>query len=201
MPYDITEEEFREYIPKDIEEAIYSCITSAIKDHKEQYRDLNYRHSGRTNANIIHDLIVHNVKTYFQNRQDTRCYTKRNCFQLVINNGSDFGKICIIRFKKLNKNRIASHNIPQYQISEYEQMNLLGPTANLNAGYMFTGLDVSLFITSPSDSKRNEWEWELSIVASAKPVLSMPTGQNESGLPDRVPKSKEVRSEENAVQE
>lgn len=201
MSYQIPEEEFKQYIPKDIEKEIYNCISKAIYNYKKWYKDLNHRHSGRTKASIIHDLIIHNIKLAFQNRENARYYTRRNCFQLIIDNGNSQGKICVIRFKKLNNKKIAHYNIPKQQISEYEQVSIFTPIINLNAGYILEGLNVSMFITRPKDFKSNEWEWKLSFMPMPKPVTNLHIHDNETGLPDRRPKTKESRSEENAVQE
>jgi len=201
MSYCITEEELREYIPKDVEEKLYNCISSAIQEHRTEYKSLNYRHSARTNANIVHDIIVDNVKRNFQNIKNTRYFTKRNCFQLVIGNDDIAGKISTIRFKKFDNNKIAHSNIPYRVISRFEQLSLLGPNINLNAGYLLQGLDVSIFVTRPHDQKSNEWDWELVVKPTEKSVEIVSVPQNESGLPDRKLKTKGTELEENAVKE
>jgi hypothetical protein len=201
MCYIISEEEFREYIPKDVEEALYNCISNAVTEHQEKYKTLNYRHSPRTNASIIHDLIIDNVRRSFQGRSNARYFTKKNCFQLVISDKDINERVSVIRFKKLNQKKIASKNVPHQTMAGYEQISLLGPSINLNAGYLLHGLDVSFFVTRPYDSKNNEWEFQLLVKQAAKPADVVYLPQNESGLPERKPKTKGTELEENAVKE
>lgn len=154
----LTQEEANCYITPERENIIRECITLAIDEYLSAYAELRHKHSTRTDANIIHDLIVWNVKNKFQDEQGAIYGTKRNCFKLVLDNA------IVIRFKKLNYARKAQKNCPSSQLFGFEQLSLVRASTNLNAGYQQDGLDIRVFITCPVDNKSNLWEWELNVM-------------------------------------
>lgn len=200
MGYSITEEELIEYIPSEIASKICNCIAASIEEHRTKYSELNHRHSARTNASIIHDLMVDNIKQIFpSNNGQIFHVTQRNCFQLVITQDDVTGKVSIVRFKKFDKNKIAHNNIKQQRLQMEGQLGLLGEETSLNAGYMIRGLDVSFLITKPYDKNNNEWDCELTFDPINNITNISAFSGDEFELPERMPKTKGTEMEENAV--
>lgn len=192
-----SKEEAKKYITEDIRTTIYECITTALSDYDKDYKNLKYKHSTRTGANIVHDLIEHNIKKSFQDKADIRFGVNKNCFKLLIGKDDAESRLYILRFKKLNKLKIASSNFPQQKATGFEQFSVFSNYTNLNAGYLLDGLDARIFITCPLDNKVNNWE--LALTASEQvEIIHMP--QSETQLLSRKPKPKEKRLEKDAAQ-
>lgn len=168
-------EQIKRWITPERETTIRNCIVSAFNEYRTKYGALRHKHTPRTSASIIHDLIVWNIKDQFDNYPQTKCLIKQNLFLLIIGNGD-----VIIRFKKFNK-KLFTHNIPTQQSFDFShQMTLFKPSVNLNAGYQLDGLDLKVYITCPIDMKRNSWIWELTVVPAA-PVLQLHKQASGSG--------------------
>lgn len=177
-----SEDEVKRWITPERETIIRDCILSAVEEYRTEYSRLRYKHSSRTDASTIHDLMLWNVESRFENDPEVRCMRKRNLFTLNFGNGD-----VIIRFKKMDK-RLNTHNNHTQQSFEFShQITLFEPSINLNAGYQFVGLGVKVFITCPIDSKNNSWVWELTVVPSEN-VHEMP--KKETPAPRREFKAK-----------
>jgi hypothetical protein len=176
----------KQHITTDRATVIYQCIIAAINEYRTQYAGLRQKHSARTEASIIHDLIVNNIKNNFKDDHNTYCVTKRNLFLLGINNGA-----VIVRFKKMDKHLKVS-NIPTQQSFDFnnQQFYLFGPSININAGYVPNGLELDVYFACPENNNKNSWSWPI------KPEVStfVPEIQPESAQETTrhaIPKGKE----------
>lgn len=173
---------------------IHECITSALQEYRTSYSGLRIKHSSRTEASIIHDLIINNIKEKFSDDPNTYVVTKRNLFILGINNGS-----VLIRFKKMDKHQRV-HNIPTQQSFNFNnQLSFFGPSININAGYVPNGLEVEVFIACPENNKKNFWAWPIKPMVSGSIHEIHATTLSESDRRRPTPKRKE--SEEHAAKE
>lgn len=152
----INSEEFvKRHITSERSKLIYQCITSAIQEYRTEYAKLRIKHTPRTEASIIHDLIKNNVTEAFKDDPNTYTTTVRNLFKLGINNGS-----VIIRFKKMDKRRRV-HNIPTQQSFDFNNQLCLWPSTNINAGYYLNGLEIEVFVACPESNSKNSWVWAI----------------------------------------
>jgi hypothetical protein len=87
----------RQHLTPEHERIILDCIRTAIDEYRNKYAKLRYKHSSRTEASIINDLIIANIKEKYGNFPNTYYVSKNNLFVLGINNGA-----VIIRFKKMD---------------------------------------------------------------------------------------------------
>jgi hypothetical protein len=68
--------EVKRWITPEREVAIRGCILSAVDEYRSKYSELRHKHCGRTDASIIHNLMVWNIKHRFENDPEVRCKTK-----------------------------------------------------------------------------------------------------------------------------
>lgn len=192
-----SKKETMNYIKEEDSQKIHDSISSALNEYQENYKELKHKHSTRTDSSIIHDLIEYNVKKNFQGRTDIHYGTNKNCFKLLVGNDDIGGKYYIIRFKKLNKSFLANRNIPKQKETGFEQLTLISPCINLNAGYYTDGLQKPhILITCPTSTKANEWVWELDHTEGTEVIKYQ---QQDMQQTTRRPKPKEKRLEENAT--
>lgn len=169
---------------------IYESIQSAINEYRNNYANLRFKHSARTEANIIHDLIVECVKEKFE--QDLHSYhvTKNGLFLLGVDNGA-----ILIRFKKMDSKKRVS-NIPTNQSYRFNnQFALFGPSININAGYHINGLDTEIYVACPKNNKKNYWAWPI----TGMPLQFVPAIHTEdltaSAGRQLIPRRKELESD------
>jgi hypothetical protein len=179
------EEAIRCYLTPERLNAIYECISNALQMYDDDYTTLRFKHSPRTHASVIHDLMVDNIKKRFANDHKVNCFYKKGLFHLLVDNGD-----IVIRFKKLDRN-LRTHNIPTQQSFNFtHQMSMFNPPAtNLNAGYQTVGLKHRILITCPNSHKSNAWVLELSPATTAT-VIQMPHNVNIAAEQRRIPKKK-----------
>lgn len=189
-----SEDFVKQHITPDRSSALHGCIISALNEYRTKYAELRYKHSACTEANIIHDLIVANIKDEFEHDINTYHVTKSNLFLLGINNGA-----VVIRFKKMDKNRIVHNGLTRQSFEFNNQLNLFGPSININAGYFLNGLEIEVYVACPENNKRNFWTWPIIAPAVLK---SMPVINNEE-LPrtDRHATAKGKEQESNVAKE
>ncbi len=195
----VSKEEAKNYITEEVSQKIFESISSAIDEYKENYKELKHKHSTRTDSSIIHDLIEDNVKRIFQGRTDIHYGTNKNCFKLLVGNDDIGSRYFVIRFKKLNKLFLANRNTPKQKDTGFEQLTLVSPCTNLNAGYFIDGLNKpQILLTCPSSTKKNEWEWELNH-AEGTEIIKFHQQDIQQTTRKPKPKQKEKRLEENAT--
>lgn len=185
-----SKEDVKRWITPERESAIRDCILSAVEEYREKYSGLRQKHSPRTAASTIHDLIEHNIKARFYGDPDVKFVKHRNLFMLIFGNGD-----VVMRFKKLD-GKLNASNIPTRQSQNFSQQmfmyqtSLFEPSINLNAGYqLLEGIDVKAYITCPTDYRHYSWAWELAPIAEAQNVIPIP--QQEEVAQQREWKGKE----------
>lgn len=143
-----------------------SCIRGALNDYTTLYAALRHKHSKRTQASIIHDLMVARFTEEFGEAErgvasDVAVHSKGNLRLIIAADGK-----YKIKMKKLDGN-LAAKNIPtQAAIRFVQQLSFAqvpAPT-NLFIGYQVAN-DAELaaskvWITCPAGNDIG-WEWEL----------------------------------------
>jgi len=143
-------------------ERLRRCVETAIKEFQADQGRFVYRLESRTQANILRDYIVSNIKAEFPDDEpDVRHSSRRGLFLLTIQNRY------FLRFKLLDR-RLKSRNNPTQLSLDYllqrplELFPSLEPATNLNVGYQ-RGLTLStstVWITCP-DGGVLDWKWKI----------------------------------------
>lgn len=143
------------------------CVRGALSDYTNQYAALRYRHSKRTQASIIHDLMVARFTDEFGGAErgvanEVALHSKGN-LRLIVAGGGKYK----IKMKKLDRN-LAAKNIPTQAALRFvwQQLSFIqvpSPT-NLFIGYQVAN-DAELtaskvWITCPAGNVVG-WDWEL----------------------------------------
>lgn len=144
-----------------------ACVRGALDDYTTQYAALRYKHSKRTQASIIHDLMVARFSEEFGAAErgvanDVAVHSKGN-LRLIVAAGGKYK----IKMKKLDS-KLAAKNIPTQAALRFvwQQLSFVhvpNPT-NLFVGYQVAN-DAELtaskvWITCPAGNVVG-WEWEL----------------------------------------
>lgn len=145
-----------EYFPR-IASAIRGALSEFISDHAH----LRYRYTQRTEASIIHDLMVAHLRQELDGLPGVSFLLRRNLFIVGI-----AGR-WIFRAKRLDR-VLRSKNIPTQQVLNFlGQVQLEIPGAesptNLQIGYQREGAELAtapLWVTCPQGSQL-VWSWQL----------------------------------------
>lgn len=144
-------------------ERLSRCVQDAIAEFIRRFGDELYRWRPTSQANVVRDYIVDNVKREFPDGVDgIRHHQRRGLFLLYIRDEY------VLRFKKLGRGR-RTMNIPtQLALDFLAQQPLqlfpgLAPALHLNVGYepKVTLAASTVWITCP-DRHGVEWEWQIS---------------------------------------
>jgi hypothetical protein len=156
---------------------IYRAIEKALAEFMDNHALLRYRYSARTEASIIHDLMVAHLRQDLDGIPGIGFRVKRNLFLVGVD-----GK-WTIRVKKLDR-KLMSSNIMTQQVMDFltqVQLRIPGvdePT-NLQAGYQRQGAQVTdspVWLTCPN-GQRVEWAWRLEGAAADTSPIVVPIPQ------------------------
>jgi hypothetical protein len=143
-------------------ERFLAAIRDAIAEFQRDLGPFRYRMTTRSEASLIHDLMVDRVTAAFADEPGIECSRKGNLFLVNVKNRY------LIRLKKLSGRHLrTSNHVTQlsFDFLSQKQLSLPGmPDAatHLNLGYRpgATLSDATYWITCP-DGSRLEWAWEL----------------------------------------
>ncbi len=176
----LTQDEIMDIINPYLDE-LRACPVSAVNDYNVQYKQLRSRHSLRSQASIIHDLMRDYATILLRPLKDVYIYEDINGLFIV-----EFHGKVQVRFKKLNSNMKFSNIPTQQTLDFYEQLELPGipAAARLVVGYILDETQTQLrkvAITCPktcSNGQENEWHHELEEFS----VVEIPESLIESGI-------------------
>lgn len=142
------------------------CVRKALDEYVKGYKKLRRRHSKRTQASIIQDLMVAAAEDEFGSAErgvakDVAVYTKGNLRFIAVNGG-----LYKIKLKKLDQHRAASNIPTQAALSFCQQMcfDSIPSSTNLHLGYQVLNdaalTESKVWIACPTGSAVG-WEWEL----------------------------------------
>jgi hypothetical protein len=114
---------------------LYRVIRGAWDHYQQAYREMHHLHSPRTRASIMHDLMLHYARKFFDDMPGVRFFEQRGLTCICLE------ERVVLRFKKLNRGLRAS-NIPTRQAVAYAAQQLLlpgfPPFTRLQAGYQLS---------------------------------------------------------------
>lgn len=139
------------------------CVQAAIKQFIDALGDQLYFWRPGSQANVLRDYIVRNIKREFPDGVDgIRHQERRGLFLLYISDAY------VLRFKKLGRGRRTMNHHTQLSLDFLLQQPLrlfpdLAPALHLNVGYHpgATLASSSIWITCPNGDSL-EWEWQIS---------------------------------------
>ena len=142
-------------------ERLIRCLRAGITKFQADHGGMLYKIQLGTQAGLVRDYIVEEIKQEFDGEPGVSHRTFRNLFLLNIQNRY------FLRFKKLDR-RLRTRNVPTQLSLDFllqQPLSLPGmpdPATHLNVGYQ-PGLTIStstLWITCP-DGNTLEWKWEI----------------------------------------
>jgi hypothetical protein len=141
---------------------IHRAISGALNEFLEKHSPLRHSYSLRSEASIIHDLMVIHLRKEFEDVPGVGLHLKQHLFLLGIN-----GKY-VIRTKKLSKRLLTRNHVTQQVLDFLHQAQLEIPgietPTNLNIGYQPNGAELGtakIWMTCPNGGKV-AWAWPLS---------------------------------------
>lgn len=170
-----------------------ACVQRAIREFMAEQAAHLYKLETRTQAGILRDYIVSNIRAEFpEDEPGIRHQKFANLYLLTIHNRY------FLRFKKLDR-RLRTRNNPTQLSLDYllQQPMLLFPSlepaTNLNVGYQpgMTLASSSVWITCP-DGAVLDWKWQISESTEPTQLVAGPTGPTPKPVPIRTP-AKRVR--------
>lgn len=160
------------------------AVTEAVQQYftGTEYTATRYKHSPRTVASICHDHIVEGIRNEFEGVEGVRFYTRKSLFLMNIKDQ------LVLRFKKFNKNLLAS-GINTQQLELFNNQSLLQqefdnmpPYGLLHVGYTVNNLSTNLngvYITYRY-GRKNIWTWDLSELEKSTKVVTVPSRQKDT---------------------
>ena len=174
---------------------IHACINKGFKKAQGAIKPSRHVLSPTSRANIIRDFIVNEAQTIFPAENVIR---GRGNIILIKFDGF------LIRFKKLDKRRLAGNIQTLQAINFSSQSDLPGcqSSIHLNAGYVLDETKSSIkniFITCPSSQDANRWSLDLNNFIDNKYKIPIPpivqfAKEQEEIQPKVSPKAKKARS-------
>jgi hypothetical protein len=151
---------------------LLNSIREALREYVRDHASLRHRYSKRTQASIIHDLMVSQIKATFDGKPGVAWHVKNNAFEINFDDKYKF------RLKKFGP-RLLTRNIPTQAViafEEQEQMDLptLPSPTNVHLGYKLNDIEIAtspIWITCPGGWRLTSWAWELTAEEVAAPVL------------------------------
>ena len=139
------------------------CVQAAIQEFIDALGDQLYFWRPGSQANVLRDYIVRNIKREFPDGVDgIRHQERRGLFLLYISDAY------VLRFKKLGRGRRTMNHPTQLSLDFLLQQPLqlfpdLAPALHLNVGYHpgATLASSTVWITCPNGDAL-EWEWQIS---------------------------------------
>jgi hypothetical protein len=155
-----------------IKRAVSSSISNYLTG--KQYAAVRHSHSTRSDASIIHDLIIGEIENEFNDVEGVCHQRKNKLFCLVIDD-----KV-ILRFKKFNNNLLGSgintNQLIAFNLQDPVQLEFtnMPPHGLLYVGYRLNDLNTGindLHITYRYSNK-NVWTWNITYVENEdiKPI-------------------------------
>ena len=158
------------------------CVEDAIREFLQDQSQHLWKLDPRTQANILRDYMVKNIKAEFpEDEPGVTHRTRRGLFLLNIQNRY------FLRFKKLD-NRLRTRNHPTQMSLDYllQQPLTLFPdleaATHLNVGYHpgSTVASASVWMTCPDG---DVLDWKLSLSESEEPALLIPRTPSRKVVP------------------
>lgn len=157
-----------------------SCVQAAIAEFIDTLGDQLYFWRPGSQANVLRDYIVRNIKREFPDGVDgIRHQEKCGLFLLYVSDAY------VLRFKKLGRGRRTMNHPTQLSLDFLLQQPLqlfpdLAPALHLNVGYHpgATLATSTVWITCPNEDAL-EWEWQISDDVD---LLQIPTFITPAGL-------------------
>jgi hypothetical protein len=156
-----------------------SCVQKAIAEFIEALGDQLYFWRPGSQANVLRDYIVRNIKLELPDGVDgIRHQEKRGLFLLYISDAY------VLRFKKLGRGRRTMNHPTQLSLDFLLQQPLqlfpdMAPALHLNVGYHpgATLASSTVWITCPNGDAL-EWDWQISDEGEMTqiPAFMTPTG-------------------------
>lgn len=153
-------------------EAFERCVRGALDEFTTEYGPLRHKLSKRSQASIIHDLMVANFRAEFGTARDSvgpvAVHHKNNLSLVVVENGR-----YKIKLKKLDE-RLLAKNIPTQAALRFVWQQLafkqVEPPTHLHIGYQVVDeaslTSSKVWVTCPAGNQVG-WSWELTDGATA----------------------------------
>ncbi|NTW73002.1 MAG: hypothetical protein HGA49_12270 [Eubacteriaceae bacterium] len=167
-------------------ETFQNGILAGFHEYTEQYGHLRHKHSAHARAIIIHDHILHYLKSAFSGVDGVRCF-KHNGLDLI---GIDSN--LFIRVKKMNNNMHTS-NIPTRQSVNFSgQLSFEGFSniiTNINLGYIPNDVWTQpkrILITCPNGNTLITWYLDITKHTPNTILLDLPNAAQETIVKKRI---------------
>jgi len=154
--------------------AFERCVRAALAEYVEKYATVRHKHSRRTDASILHDLMASQFKSEFGAAGDKLgpvfVDTKGNLVQVVALQGKYKAKL-----KKLDA-KLFTRNVPTVSSLKFvwQQTSFVEiPAAtNIHIGYQLPTTEASfgaskVWVTCPNGDEVG-WSWELDALQKAR---------------------------------
>jgi hypothetical protein len=164
--------ELNEFLPR-----FRECVSRALQRYVDEYKALRHLHTTRTDASIIHDLMVNESKKAFGDASDpeatgrARVHKKGNLVQVVVDNRFKF------RLKRLDRQGRA-RNIPTQSVLNFndqqQAFEQVPDPVNLYLGYQLpnglTFTEATVLVMCPDGT---EVGWSFVIEPLVAQVLTL----------------------------
>lgn len=162
---------------------IGDAVRAALREYATDYKTLRHRHSRRTRASIIADLMQEQVAQRFENVPKVRVLRKATAINLGL-----YGKY-VIRMKKLNsaKQVASTGTFAATRFAQQKQLTFGAPfpqaATNLYAGYVLNELQVTeslVYVVCPAGGRDQHWDLLIPERPAEIVPIRAPTAANES---------------------
>lgn len=197
-----TQEQVKADLQDGIAGRIDRCISAALQEYVEKYKDLRRKHRRGTEASIIRDIIVDQIVTEFEGAANAKGRVVHGTYELTI---LDKYKV---RFKKLDRALRVSNIDTQATIDFRGQVQFAElAVTNLHVGYQI-GKEAELtsakrWVVCPKATGRH-WRWEITGLGNEQ-VAPLPLVAGDQTPPPRklvkmrVDNTKKVAEADNVV--
>ncbi|MBI4825348.1 MAG: hypothetical protein HY807_02860 [Nitrospirae bacterium] len=172
---------------------LYYCVMNSWTDYGKEYAHVRHIHTPTTRANIIHSHMIHHARNFFQDIEGVNFIIRNKLFMVNIHD------TVLLRFKKLDENKI-SGNIKTQQTIDFLEQDLPSMpqhAKNLIVGYELNSLQTNISaitITCPKNSSEIEWYFDLDIPSQAE-IVNMPIQPIEISHTIKRVKVKEIKKD------
>jgi hypothetical protein len=177
-------------------------VTEALRAYLRDYGEHRYRHTARTEANIIHDLMREGARLRFSDHPRVKLIDKGIHFKVCIDGE------WVIKLKKMGRGLRTSNYPTQAALDFVHQEGQLllpgvaGEPTNLHLGYHKREIELlssPVYLTCP-DGGSIAWEWMLEAPVAAVETPAAPE-EVQVARPRVTPKTQPAATEQTASAE